>query len=92
MAQHPPHSQRGDHHGLGPSPTNDGDPDPAPDAAVPHSPADKADASTALGPANKQRVYDSGQLLAGQGEALIRHGHDIYRLRATARGGLILIK
>ncbi len=34
----------------------------------------------------------SADLLGGAREALIRHGEAIYRLKATNRGGLILVK
>lgn len=38
------------------------------------------------------RCLDSVQLLRGQCEVLIRHGDEIYRLRHTRNGKLILTK
>ncbi|HRO63159.1 hemin uptake protein HemP [Thermomonas sp.] len=38
------------------------------------------------------RCLESGQLLRGQCEVLIRHGDEIYRLRHTRNGKLILTK
>ena len=38
------------------------------------------------------REVDSGDLLQGSREVLIRHGDDVYRLRLTRNGKLILHK
>ena len=42
--------------------------------------------------AAEQREIPSEQLLAGKAEVLIRHGDDVYRLRLTRNGKLILQK
>jgi hemin uptake protein HemP len=44
------------------------------------------------GVAPSPAVVDSTALMAGQRELLIRHGQELYRLRVTAQGKLILTK
>lgn len=43
-------------------------------------------------PGEPPRRWTSEELLAGQPEALIEHGGDLYRLRCTRNGKLILYK
>lgn len=43
-------------------------------------------------PAESSQVVDSQRLLAGAEELLIRHGEQVYRLRHTRQGKLILTK
>jgi hemin uptake protein HemP len=46
---------------------------------------------SALGAGQPRRI-DSAALLGGRGEVLIVHHHQVYRLRVTAQGKLILTK
>ena len=46
----------------------------------------------ALGPAAELPQWRSDELLAGGDEALISHGDQVYRLRRTTTGKLILTK
>lgn len=41
---------------------------------------------------DQRRVWSTDDLLGDQREALIRHGDDLYRLRITRHGKLILYK
>lgn len=43
-------------------------------------------------PSNDRPIWTTEQLLGDQREALIRHGDDLYRLRITRHGKLILYK
>ena len=43
-------------------------------------------------PDDATRVIDSQELLQGHVEITIRHGEEIYRLRVTRNGKLILFK
>lgn len=43
-------------------------------------------------PSSQPAALDSEQLLRGQCEVLIQHGHEVYRLRHTRNGKLILTK
>ena len=52
------------------------------------SPAIKQDASRVVLP----RPLESGALFGGRDEVLIAHGGEIYRLRRTRQGKLILTK
>lgn len=52
------------------------------------SPAPESDERTTGGP----RVIDSQTLLQGQSEVLIRHNGEVYRLRQTRTGKLLLYK
>ncbi len=40
----------------------------------------------------QRRIWTTDELLAGEREVLIRHGDDLYRLRITRHGKLILYK
>lgn len=42
--------------------------------------------------ASAERAFDSGELLKGEREILIRHGGQLYRLRHTRNDKLILTK
>jgi hemin uptake protein HemP len=42
--------------------------------------------------ANERREVESATLLAGGRELLIRHGDEVYTLRQTSKGKLILTK
>ena len=44
------------------------------------------------GPEEQPRMIDSQDILGGQVEIMIRHGEEIYRLRVTRNGKLILFK
>jgi hemin uptake protein HemP len=43
-------------------------------------------------PARARREFDSAALFAGEREVFIRHAGEIYRLRQTSKGKLILTK
>jgi hemin uptake protein HemP len=43
-------------------------------------------------PLDDRRVWTTEDLLGDQREVLIRHGNDLYRLRITRHGKLILYK
>ena len=43
-------------------------------------------------PADRPPIYSSDELFRGQKEAWIEHGGEMYRLRVTSRGNLILTK
>ena len=43
-------------------------------------------------PSAQPAALDSEQLLRGQCEVLIQHGHEVYRLRHTRNGKLLLTK
>jgi hemin uptake protein HemP len=68
-------------------PTVTSNPRPS-DSAI--SPGD--DSQPAVGDPQSQRLVDSAQLLQGEQELLIRHGNEVYRLRLTRSGKLILHK
>jgi len=56
------------------------------------------ESSNALGPAEKESTerrpptYASSELLRGRSEVRIIHRGEVYRLRATSRGKLLLLK
>jgi hemin uptake protein HemP len=52
--------------------------------------SDKASPGAASG--DERRVWTTEELLGGGREVLIRHGEDVYRLRITRHGKLILYK
>lgn len=59
----------------------------------PMPPVDPADAhGDADDPTDLQPRWRSEELLEGKQEVLIRHGKEIYRLRLTKQGKLILYK
>ena len=45
-----------------------------------------------VSPAGNRRLLEADELFAGEQEILIRNGDDIYRLRRTRLGKLILCK
>lgn len=56
---------------------------------MPHRSADKRSAPE---PSGEPAVIDSARLLAGRNEIRIRHEGQVYRLRVTKNGKLILNK
>ncbi|HEV8692113.1 MAG TPA: hemin uptake protein HemP [Ideonella sp.] len=63
-------------------------PTPPPTPPAPINPAPV----TAQAPVPNGRQWQSEELLAGGDEALIMHGGQVYRLRRTGTGKLILTK
>lgn len=72
---------------TGPQPTEQPDPVEAAHHAPHHAPAPLAAVPTSAAP-----QWSSEQLLAGAEEATITHGDQVYRLRRTLTGKLILTK
>lgn len=64
--------------------------DPGEDGANAGRPAD--DAAPALRAAGSARALRSSELFAGGNEVTIEHGGELYRLRCTSKGKLILTK
>ena len=52
----------------------------------------REESATELSPSFPLREIDSSSLLQGEKEILIRHGDEVYRLRLTRNGKLILQK
>lgn len=52
----------------------------------------REESATALRSPSPLREIDSSSLLQGENEILIRHGDEVYRLRLTKNGKLILQK
>jgi hemin uptake protein HemP len=63
-----------------------GDSKPPVSRAVPGTPGEVSQ------PARLRREIDSAELFAGSREVFIRHAGEIYTLRQTSRGKLILTK
>ncbi len=49
-------------------------------------------AGTPAQPVTEPRAFDSAQLLDGRNQVAIRHGEELYSLRLTRNGKLILTK
>ena len=64
---------------------------PTSDAVMTAATATTPDGAAATGPSTPREI-DSVTLMGGQRELFIRHAQDIYRLRVTAQGKLILTK
>jgi len=60
--------------------------------ADPHPPKPPAQAPAVTQGAGGARHIDSAALLGSRGEVLINHRQQVYRLRVTAQGKLILTK
>lgn len=60
-----------------------------------HGDADRDDSQESAPPSagmDRPAVFDSEELLQGRSEAWIEHGGQMYRLRVTSKGNLILTK
>ncbi len=57
----------------------------------PKTPEHRSDSSSSR-PASETRVVPSDDILQGSREVLIRHAEEVYRLRVTRSGKLILHK